>query len=352
MRNDEVLTILNTNNEPKTMTISWMVTTLCNYACDFCIQGDKEKHIKNAKGESRELRDKITAKICRLIEEEYDGKYDHLKIFLIGGEVTILPDCIEIVERLVNTKFRGKLMIHITSNMSADLAWFRDLAKVFEDHPVKDGERHLFLGCSYYKEYVTEEEFISKLHAIQKMGISKNSLFKKVYKKIRGYGRGQFIWMECTFPVATDDDYEAYLRFNEKTGRIGIHTIGTILRNYETSLSEENRKALIKEGHHFLKVEYTDGSKRTYPSIQQMGFDLSDREQFDPRGYYCDAGWTSFRIRNNGTYDRCPNLRPREGFGDFLDESVHPNDRMEICNSTRCSCNYFRLITKEDLQDV
>ena len=166
------------------MTISWMVTTLCNYACDFCIQGDKEKHIKNAKGESRELRDKITAKICRLIEEEYDGKYDHLKIFLIGGEVTILPDCIEIVERLVNTKFRGKLMIHITSNMSADLAWFRDLAKVFEDHPVKDGERHLFLGCSYYKEYVTEEEFISKLHAIQKMGISKNSFFQKICKKI------------------------------------------------------------------------------------------------------------------------------------------------------------------------
>ena len=95
--------------------------------------------------------------------------------------------------------------------------------------------------------------------------------------------------MECTFPVATDDDYEAYLRFNEKTGRIGIHTIGTILRNYETSLSEENRKALIKEGHHFLKVEYTDGSKRTYPSIQQMGFDLSGISSM--RAFIPMTGW-------------------------------------------------------------
>ncbi len=347
MRNEDILTIINTNKDDDTVIISWMVTALCNYACDFCIQGDKDRHIKDAKCESRELRDRIVSKLCRLIEEEYDGKFGTMKIFLIGGEVTILPDCISICERLINTRFRGCMMIHITSNMSADISWFKQLAKVFRDHPEKEGERLLFFGCSYYKEYAAQDEFVQKLAAVKKLGIRSNTLFQRLIRKLFHHGQTRFIWMECSFPIATDADYELYKQFAAKTARLGIHTVGNMLRKYTVTLSEDNKEALINEGHHFLNVTFTDKSERTYPSIQQMGFDLSDREQFDPCGYYCDAGWKSFHIRNDGTLERCPNLTAREGVGNFLDDSVKLNNKMEICRATRCSCSFFRRISKD-----
>ena len=104
MNNEDILNIENLKYSSNTYVIRWNMTKLCNYYCDFCIQGDKDKHIKDSIGENKEVRHEIALKIVKFIEEKINNKYSNLHIYLIGGEVTILSDFRDIFKILLNVK--------------------------------------------------------------------------------------------------------------------------------------------------------------------------------------------------------------------------------------------------------
>ncbi len=82
------------------------MTYICNYNCNFCIQGEKENHIRKSNGESVETRAKICDNLIKFIETKLDGKYKAINIYLIGGEVTILKDFYNIIKKLPNVNFK------------------------------------------------------------------------------------------------------------------------------------------------------------------------------------------------------------------------------------------------------
>ena len=104
MKNADVRIIENLYHSGKMFDVRWRVTTLCNYQCDFCIQGDYQEHLRQAAGESEQMRRDICGRIISLLES-LDG-YDAVKVSLIGGELTILQDFPDILERLVSCRFQ------------------------------------------------------------------------------------------------------------------------------------------------------------------------------------------------------------------------------------------------------
>ena len=63
MKNEEIKMIENLSIDKKMYRIRWDVTYLCNYRCDFCIQGNRDNHLKRSEGESQEIRGQICDKI-------------------------------------------------------------------------------------------------------------------------------------------------------------------------------------------------------------------------------------------------------------------------------------------------
>ena len=70
----EIIKIENISRSNNYYVIRWNMTKICNYYCDFCIQGNKEKHIIDSKGEKKK-RKIICEKIVKFIEKELNGKH-------------------------------------------------------------------------------------------------------------------------------------------------------------------------------------------------------------------------------------------------------------------------------------
>ena len=171
MKSKDIVKVENLSVKDDVFMIRWCMTYLCNYYCDFCIQGNKSKHIENSKGESKEIREKICNNIIKFIEEKLNGKYKTIKIFLLGGEVTVLEDFVEIVKKLIQCKFKGTVKIHITTNLSIKENALNSLIEIFNKQ--YDYPRLLEISADFYKDFANEEEFIRKVKILSAYG--KNS---------------------------------------------------------------------------------------------------------------------------------------------------------------------------------
>ena len=83
MKNRDVRTAVLIKESINTFIIRWNVTSLCNYNCSFCIQGDKKEHAESARGESAELRRKTSLGIRRIIQEISSENYTAISLVLI-----------------------------------------------------------------------------------------------------------------------------------------------------------------------------------------------------------------------------------------------------------------------------
>ena len=97
MNSEDIVRIENLSNKNDTFIIRWNITYLCNYNCDFCIQGNKKQHIEKSKGESIEIRNKICNNLITFIEEKIN------KIFRTKGYAFNIPVEITFSNKTVNT---------------------------------------------------------------------------------------------------------------------------------------------------------------------------------------------------------------------------------------------------------
>ena len=118
MKNSDVEIIENLSQNNEIFDIRWRVTTLCNYDCAFCIQGNRQDHLRQARGESPALRMKICDEAIRLIEGIKE--HDAVRFFLIGGELTILDDFPNLLEKIALCNFPGEIFFDLTTNFSQD----------------------------------------------------------------------------------------------------------------------------------------------------------------------------------------------------------------------------------------
>ncbi len=356
MRSDQVKKIVNMPRRfMKSVVIRWQVTSLCNYQCEFCIQGSRETHILAAKDESLNKRNEITENLIRFIETKISPR-TAVELYLIGGEVTILKDFREIVSRFVNCGFKGHIIIYLTTNLSRDSDYFSSLCELFRNKK----NRTFNFFASYYSNYSSPDAFRFKVSGLSCF-LSKESWQSRLFA-IKLVSKFLFpswlikkenVFMTIGIPILNDDSWLLLEDFRSVYHNSAVHVNPIIIRNHETNLSENVIRQLKKSGRGARKVivSFYKGVRRNYKNIQQLGIDLDDSNgRFSPLGYYCDAGQRCFSVSSNGDVWRCPALSVfsssvRNHFlGDIKDIDSILLSAPAVCGADHCSCNYFTII--------
>ena len=341
MKSTDIIKIENLSPDSQSFDIRWRVTTLCNYQCDFCIQGNPLEHLKQSEGESAQLREKICTEVIRLIEG-LQG-YDSVKLSLIGGEVTILHDFPEIMEKLALCRFPGRIRLDITTNFSRDTAYFCRLCDIIQKN-AKEKKRSLLIGTSFYPAYVTKQQFADKLRAVyEHCGTDR---YGEGEPGILPGGAGNTVSLSVGIPLLEDADYDELIRMRDEFKDTDIRIMPIHIRNYYTNISSETIKKLIRHEEKHIRITDISGGISMYHSIQALGAALEDRDSFCPRGYMCDSGIRNIWIDSFGRVKRCPAIGSTMFMGNILDGSFHRLEAPQICTSDHCSCSQYRWIEK------
>lgn len=341
MKSSDILQIERTDRNERIYIIRWQMTHLCNYYCDFCIQGNRERHLEQAKNESPQIRKKICSKLITFIEKEMNGKADIIHLHLIGGEVTILKDFIPILKRLMKVKFEGELKVHITTNMSLSTKMCRKLATI----ALAGSRKNLSVRCSYYKEFISQEEFLEKLKALQERSYYQEFL-KKHLKRNR-------ISIAIGYPLFTDQDYKEYLQFKEKNAQYAKRMRPFAIRDYKTSISQTVKSELRNEQEEkkkkVLKVIWKDGKEKCYDESVDPCLFIDEERYFQPKGFLCDVGCHNLNIDPQGNMSRCLEAVAETTFGNIFNEMPGYMTEMSRCQAERCTCHSYYSLLKNDL---
>lgn len=365
MKSSDIVKIENLSNTSDIYTIRWQMTYLCNYSCDFCIQGNKKQHIDKSREESIEDREKICNNIIQLIEKKLNGKYKEISIYLIGGEITILKDFLKILKKLLDCSFDGRIKIHITTNLSTDKKTLEEIVRLLKRE--YEHERYVIMSASFYKDYVSEEDFMEKVGILCKKEKTIRRILRtnKLYKKIKKWRKKKKtnqeqnkkgkLHVNVNYPICTDDEYKSYLKFKRKyLGRArNINYI--IIRNYSKSISEKLKNKLKKHTKQrgMLKVSTINKKVYYFLNMSTIALQLKNEKQFNPRGYLCDIGINSITISNLGIASRCLACPDKTVIGDMKTGilSELPTEKL-ICTLDNCNCTYYGTIeTNSNIQD-
>jgi hypothetical protein len=356
MKNAQVKKIINLPRLfMNSIVIRWQVTSLCNYQCDFCIQGSRETHLQAAKEESLAKRQEITDNLVRYIETKVPAR-TAVELYLIGGEVTILKDFRDIVARFVNCGFKGHIIIYLTTNLSRDSSYYSSLSELFKDKR----NRTFNLHASYYVNYISPEAFRHKVTDLSpylsKERWQNRLLTIKLGAMFRSQGlfvKRENVFMTIGVPILNDDSWHLLEDFRSFYHKSAVHANPIIIRDYETSISDNVLARLKSSGGSSKKlvVSFLNGGRKRYKNIQQLGIDLDDTDgRFYPAGYICDAGQRCFSVSSNGSVWRCPVLSDSslasKGhlLGDINGIDSELLSSPAVCGAGHCSCNYFTII--------
>lgn len=308
--------------------INWQATYLCNHECPFCIQGTPEEHARKSAGESNERYMKICDSIVNMIED----KQKDIRVNLIGGEVTMLDAFIPIVTKLRYAKTKSTIKINVTTNGTIAEEKIKELAELFKDAPPNVS---MHFSVSYYPDYMTRDELkqvVMNLGNIPKFTVSVSKL------------------------LFADEDVDRFLDFVQwaKKAMPMAPVLPIVARDHEGHVSiradQRNKlsKQMVSQGHSRqwkgLQVIYADGCAHTFRTMQEMICSLREN-QFNPRGYYCDAGANMVTIDNLGNVSTCFGMK--KSLGNIAENGFTLNDKPMICTADRCNCKLFTHVWKE-----
>ena len=340
MKNSDVRIIENLFHNDEIFDVRWRVTTLCNYDCPFCIQGNRQEHLRQSRGESPRLRARICDEAIRLIEGL--GKYKAVKFFLIGGELTILDDFPIILERLALCDFSGEILFDLTTNFSQNADYFRRLCDIIQTK-AEGKKRSLTIRTSFYSKYTTERQFTEKLLTVYEYS-------RRNQRSESGSGGGADAAIRFTVgaPILDDADYDRLLWIKNQFDDVDIEVAPIFIRNYQTNVSSGITRDLLEVGKKSVRVTDWNGEIKTYANIQALGKDLEGTDVFCPEGYLCDAGIRNIWIDAFGNVKRCPTMGASTPLGSILDGTLRLLDAPRICVSDHCSCSQYGRIEKKN----
>lgn len=201
--------------------LKWRITDCCNYHCPYCI---RREFINNTKYNLD------IDNVVRIAKEMPKNK--PTKVDLIGGEVTILPNLKEIIDKLFAA---GIDKINITTNASKDLSYLAD--------------KRITLTCSYHPTETEEsvEDFIDRI-------VSYKDLFG--YVKIETVNTKGAVHVDKFIEYAKDKiDYmvEADLFQPETKG------VSSIKKNYRYKFINNDTEEYFYTRNSFLKKYGVNG---------------------------------------------------------------------------------------------
>lgn len=137
---------------PEFFSLTWMLGSRCNYDCMYC---PSELHDSTSRPHDLET----MKQAWQNIYEKTKQKKLCYKISFTGGEVTANKNFLPLIEWLRNN-FKEIQMILVTTNGTASQRYYEKLAKLVES-----------ISFSTHSEFMNEQEFFDKVHAIDRVMI-------------------------------------------------------------------------------------------------------------------------------------------------------------------------------------
>lgn len=283
--------------------VSWLLGRFCNYKCSYCwpyARSDKKDH------RSTELVLKTLSEIKRQARER---NFNSFHFSFSGGEPTMHPGYLEILKNYSadqeNCNYQS---LHMTSNVSAGLGWFKKYAEATKDI------NRVSVTASYHKEFTTKEPFAEKLIFLQENDINVTINMVMVPERF------ELLWAEALYfheqginvtlkpqsnPTATAV-VQGYTDEMLKRLRNGMPQ-----RDYTAKRLETKSKSSLRPKPRFAPLQEKDSSGEDIPQIMQVEFNdnkgkkwfMDQAERFNAfnfnqfKGWECSAGYRSIIIR-------------------------------------------------------
>ncbi len=262
--------------------IDFLITAKCNYHCEYCDQGtDKRKYPQAS--------DAVIDSFISLLKTSFFKNWGIVQ--LVGGEPTIHPRFIEVVQSIVETENK----FQICTNFSKSTEFFLDLIKMA-------GENFYRMQISFHPSQIKDiDEFIDKSITFYK---AKNNDTKFIISS-----------------VLTEQDFEKIKYLDKKLSDNGL-----IL-----DLQHER----TEDGFFIKYSEELDDYISNHKKVDCANFS----EKINPYGIECFTGINFFAIDALGNCKRCygdNNYLSR--LGNITDGTFNPYNMPIPCLSQKCTC--------------
>jgi organic radical activating enzyme len=128
--------------------ITWQVSDVCNFRCSYCNEG-------NWGGNSRNLNvDRYLKVVGGIIDHFQDQGFEAFKFFFSGGEPTVWPPLIPILEYIYSRVERP--LIAVNTNLSRPLSWWEK-----NYHLIRD------VVASFHVEFTRKETYMENMKFLQ-----------------------------------------------------------------------------------------------------------------------------------------------------------------------------------------
>ena len=151
MLNPEIRSIV--RRDDSELRIKWRLTNACNFHCRYCIR-DKSLDERQQALDDEQLVLKAIPDVARIINHRATAT----RLDVIGGEVTLLNLPLIFEQLFSQLKSNYVKSVHITSNMSRPVDYFRQLSEVFKKYDVS-----LRITFSWHDDYFSLDGYFDKL---------------------------------------------------------------------------------------------------------------------------------------------------------------------------------------------
>lgn len=266
---------------------TWGMHYECNYRCSYCYAPKPEKPCFSE--EKKNCADYLSAAEWRRVWENVHAKYGACRIRLDGGEPSIYPSFMELVESVSNRHY-----LQINTNLSFDPAQFAD----------RVDPARVRIDASLHLEYVSPSEFVEKIRLL--------------------HGRGFKIVASCVaYPPLIDKVKECKRPFEEMQIPFIIHPYS----------GEFNGKSYPKayEVEEASKIYSAEEVSRVIMSWRKGEINLT-------KGKLCRMGQMYGRIYPNADVYRCCAEGGTHRIGNLRDDSFSLLDENLPCERDNCPC--------------
>lgn len=244
------------NEDPKFFGSHWDVTSRCNYRCEYCTYLKRDESFYSFDH------------VIKIIEF-YDYLYENynLCLTLFGGEPTIHPDFLRIIDRLG----RSIYPLQVFTNLSRSKEFLREACSIRDD---------LKFFASFHHQYSNADEFIEKVDILREMGA-------EVHAKIMWDSRKK------------DEIKSIYERVS------GTKSIDMVYHPNQ-SFNEDDKMWYLEEHNRDRDLQYVNVNGESL-SYHQVKLRMGGIANF--KGYRCSAGQSNLMVCSNGDVHPCLTYR-------------------------------------------
>ena len=242
--------------------VNWLFGRYCNYSCSYCWS-----YAHTKKKDFRRFSLMYETLMAIFIEAGYNG-YNKFAFSISGGEPTKHPDFI----RILNCMFQRNSKVHITTNCSNNINWFKKLKK----HAHK-----LSITASFHPEFTSRKEFENKIKLLERMGIKTqinivlvHDNFDEMYNHaIYFFDRGFVVQAKIQLDYINGDTFE---------------------KPYTKEQLNKIKNSFVKEkkSYHIFKMIDKDGKEYYIDNLERL-LGLNFNRYKD---WICEAGYRSIII--------------------------------------------------------